>query len=106
MLQGMEESYKKGDGGRQHDCSQYRERAVGPRGRSVMVVPTATLTSREELRGSLLPGPGPASLFGSWLRAWKTLFQEFDLAVMIGFVFGDMKPFGVVVGWEVAVHRR
>ncbi len=49
------------------------------------------------MRGYFLPGLDPASLFGRWLRAWNTAFQEFDLAVVVGFVFSDMKPFGVVV---------
>jgi hypothetical protein len=48
----------------------------------------------------------PASLFGRWLRAWNALSQEFDLAIVVGFVFGDMKPFGVVVSREVAVRNQ
>jgi hypothetical protein len=43
------------------------------------------------------PGLGPASLFGRGLRTWSTVFQEFDLAVVVGFVFGNMKPLGVIV---------
>jgi hypothetical protein len=55
------------------------------------------LTNREHFSGERLPRLGPASLFGRWLRTRKTAFQEFDLPVVVGFVFGDMKPFGVVV---------
>jgi hypothetical protein len=50
------------------------------------------------VRGDLLPGFRPASSFGLWLRARNTFFQEFDLAVVVGFVFRDVKPFGIVVG--------
>src|ERR1700722_11450983 len=42
-------------------------------------------------------------LFGSGFCAWKARFQEFYLSVMIGFVFGYVKPFGVIVGFEVAL---
>jgi len=37
-------------------------------------------------------------LLRCWLRTGETVFQEFDLAVVVGFVFGDVEPFGVVVG--------
>jgi len=36
-------------------------------------------------------------------RTWYSTSQEFDLAVVVGLVFGDMKPLGVVVRGEVAV---
>ena len=47
-----------------------------------------------------------AFLFGRWLRAGNTAFQEFDLAVVVGFVFGYVKPFGVVVRGEVALCNQ
>ncbi len=31
------------------------------------------------------------------LRSWYPAFQEFDLPVVVGFMFGDVKPFRVVV---------
>lgn len=37
-------------------------------------------------------------LFGRFLCTRKSPLEEFDLAVVVGFVFGHMKPFGVVVG--------
>jgi len=48
----------------------------------------------------------PTSLFRRRLRPWKTPFQEFDLPVVIGFVLRHMKPFGVIVGSKLGVHRR
>jgi len=47
-----------------------------------------------------------AFLFGRWFRAGNTAFQELDLAVVVGFVFGDVKPFGVVVRGEVALCNQ
>lgn len=47
-----------------------------------------------------------ACLFGGWLRAGKAAFQEFDLAVVVGFVFGDVKPLGVVVRREVTLSNQ
>ena|SRR5579862_3664786 len=41
--------------------------------------------------------PPLRSLFRIRLRAWHSTFQELDLAVVVGLVFGDVKPFGVVV---------
>jgi hypothetical protein len=35
--------------------------------------------------------------------AGDAAFQEFNLAVVIGFVFGNVEPFGVIVGGEVAI---
>jgi hypothetical protein len=45
-------------------------------------------------------------LFGRGLCAWDAAFQEFDLAVVVGFVFGHVKPFGVIVGGEIAVCNQ
>ena len=44
---------------------------------------------------------GSVSLLGCRFCAGKTVLQEFDLAVVVGFVFGNVKPFGVVVRREV-----
>ena len=41
-------------------------------------------------------------LFGRF-SAGEAALQEFDLAVVVGLVFGDMKQFGVVLRGEVAV---
>jgi len=45
-------------------------------------------------RGLLLSA---AALFGCFLCAWKSALEEFDLAIVVGFVFSDVKPFGIVV---------
>ena len=44
-----------------------------------------------------------SSLLAGRLGAGQAVLQKFDLAVVIGFVFGDMKPFRVIVGAKVAV---
>jgi hypothetical protein len=62
-------------------------------------------TSREDLLCDPLPGLGLDCLFGLWLRAGNTPFQEFDLAVVVGFVFGDVKPFGVVAEINAMMNR-
>src|SRR6267154_911968 len=37
------------------------------------------------------------SLFGRGFRAGEAALQELDLAVVVGFVFGDMKPLAIIV---------
>ena len=42
-------------------------------------------------------------LFGSGFCAGQAGLQEFDLAVVIGFVFGDVEPFAIIIGAEIFV---
>src|SRR6266446_8578751 len=37
------------------------------------------------------------SLFARGFRAGEAALQELDLAVVVGFVFGDMKPLAIIV---------
>jgi hypothetical protein len=53
------------------------------------------LTERARLPSGLLLAA--AALFGRLLCAWKSALEEFDLAIVVGFVFGDVKPFGIIV---------
>ena len=48
----------------------------------------------------------PRETWGLFRRGFRTgdaALQEFDLAVVVGFVFGDVKPFGVIVGGKIFV---
>ena len=45
---------------------------------------------------------GRTGLFTGGFGAGETALEEFDLAVVVGLVFGDMKPFAVIVGGSPA----
>src|SRR5579863_1915028 len=64
-------------------------------------------TSKSLIKPSVVKGfpKGAHGLFAGRFGAWETALEEFDLAVVVGLVLGDMEPLSVVIGAGVGVHH-